>query len=80
MRDAMDGMEQLASMYAYGRLPDDLEILSVGPEPLPEPAPVHLAPVIHLNPTKKTKPNQSLSSKRDRPQGSEQKYNKIIML
>ena len=27
MRDALDGMEQLASMYAYGRLPADLEIV-----------------------------------------------------
>jgi len=37
MRDALDGMEQLASMYAYGRLPADMEILTAEPPPIPQP-------------------------------------------
>lgn len=36
MRDALDGMEQLASMYAYGRLPAEMEILTAEPEPAPQ--------------------------------------------
>ena len=33
MRDVMDSMEQLASMTAYCRLPEDMEILEIGAEP-----------------------------------------------
>jgi hypothetical protein len=32
IRDAMDGMEQLASMMAYRRLPEEMEILGIGDE------------------------------------------------
>jgi len=37
MRDALDGMEQLASMYGYGRLPADMEILTAETPPIPHP-------------------------------------------
>jgi hypothetical protein len=47
LRDAMDGMEALASLYAYRRLPEDLEILGIGEDPVPE-APQRCAEVIEL--------------------------------
>jgi len=52
IRDALDGMEALASMFSYRRLPDDLEILGIGEDPVPEPAspqaPPPLAEVIEM--------------------------------
>lgn len=75
MRDALDGMEQLASMYAYGRLPAEMEILEAEAIPVPhqQPAPPRLEAQILQFPS--MRPVDSHRSAEE-----PEKHNKIIML
>ena len=75
MRDALDGMEQLASMYAYGRLPADMEILDSGHPPVPQQqtAPPRLDAQILQFPSMRPAEAQA-------KQDDSEKHNKFIML
>ena len=83
MRDALDGMEQLASMMAYGRLPEDLEILAIGAdiefeETIPEVRPS--AEIIQLDWFRVSIPHQSPNDQSTADTAGSGKNNKIRML
>lgn len=85
MRDAMDSMEALASMMSYRRLPDDLEILSIGDEPSPlssepPPLPPISAQVIELSLFRPPHAPGPSRQTRERVAHTQGKNNKIIML
>lgn len=74
MRDALDGMEQLASMYAYGRLTAEMEIVDeTSPLPCQQPEPQRSAAQIIQFPTITTTHSSPLGE-------TLEKHNKIIML
>ncbi|MDH5182866.1 MAG: hypothetical protein OEX12_03165 [Gammaproteobacteria bacterium] len=75
MRDALDGMEQLASMYAYGRLPVEMEVLAADAIPVSndQPSPPRLKAQILQFPSMRPSNNH-------RSEQSTEKYNKITML
>jgi hypothetical protein len=80
LRDALDGMEALASLYAYRRLPEDLEILGIGEIEEPQAEPQSCAEIIELSafrPATDSKPSRPLPDQAAEPQ---EKSNKIIVL
>lgn len=84
MRDTMDGMEALASMLSYRRLPDDLEILGIGEEACPEitvtPPPLLCAQIIELDDFRPAVAAEPSCQAPEVVVSAQGKNNKIIML
>lgn len=82
MRDVMDGMEALASLFAYRQLPEDLEILAVEAEPevaIPSPPP-RRAEVIDMGDFRPPRAPKSPLPETSSPPHLSGKNKKIIML